>query len=188
MMSRSQYSQKIWTQRLCCLYLNSRGTAPPLYYHWSCRNLKEAIAIWVFQLGCVFLESPYKPPPTIKRKQSSKFRLNVNFCNKAIDFINLSQIINHPGVIQLLPPSFKHEPPMVVFDLVKSIRSCIFNHKKAVQELNVDSFLADSCIVPCFCADSPFIDADHGHIITGDLRIVENNKLRKLLAKGPKYR
>ena len=38
------------------------------------------------------------------------------------------------------------------------------------------------------CIRDSFIDADHGHIITGDLRIVENNRLRKLLAKGPKYR
>ena len=35
---------------------------------------------------------------------------------------------------------------------------------------------------------SPFKDKDHGHIITGDLRIVTNNKLRKIISKGPKYR
>ena len=28
----------------------------------------------------------------------------------------------------------------------------------------------------------------HGHVITGDLRIVKNRKLRRLLEKGPKYR
>ena len=28
----------------------------------------------------------------------------------------------------------------------------------------------------------------HGHVITGDLRVIENAKLREFLAKGPKYR
>ena len=28
----------------------------------------------------------------------------------------------------------------------------------------------------------------YGHIVTGDTSIVQNNKLRKLLCKGPKYR
>ena len=28
----------------------------------------------------------------------------------------------------------------------------------------------------------------HGHVITGDLQIVRNRKLRRLLEKGPKYR
>ena len=28
----------------------------------------------------------------------------------------------------------------------------------------------------------------HGHIITGDLKIIENAKLRELVSKGPKYR
>ena len=28
----------------------------------------------------------------------------------------------------------------------------------------------------------------HGHVITGDLRVIENARLRELVAKGPKYR
>ena len=40
----------------------------------------------------------------------------------------------------------------------------------------------------CNCTTSPFTDANHGHIVSGDIRIVQNNKLRKLLSKGPKYR
>ena len=130
----------------------------------------------------------WKPSPAIKRKQPSKFRLNVQFCNKGIDFINLPQILNQPDLVKLLPASFKDKPPMVVFELVKSIRSKIFNYKKTVQELDIDAFLADSSILPCSCADSSFVDAHHGHIITGDLSIVQNKKLRKLLVKGPKYR
>ena len=40
----------------------------------------------------------------------------------------------------------------------------------------------------CNCKTLPFTDASHGHIVNGDIRIVQNDKLRKLLCKGPKYR
>ena len=38
------------------------------------------------------------------------------------------------------------------------------------------------------CTTSPFIDPNHGYIVTGDIYIVQNNKFRKLLCKGPKCR
>ena len=40
----------------------------------------------------------------------------------------------------------------------------------------------------CECEHSLFIDAHHKHVIAGDLRIVGNSKLWKLLTKCPKYR
>ena len=42
--------------------------------------------------------------------------------------------------------------------------------------------------LPCNCTTSPFTDPNHGHTVTGNICLVENNKLRKLLCKGPKYR
>ena len=42
--------------------------------------------------------------------------------------------------------------------------------------------------LPCNYVTSPYTDPNHGHIVTGDIRIVQNNKLRKLLCKGAKYR
>ena len=42
--------------------------------------------------------------------------------------------------------------------------------------------------LPCHCRTLPFTDPNHGHIVTGDIRIPQNNKLRKILCKGPKYR
>ena len=40
----------------------------------------------------------------------------------------------------------------------------------------------------CNCESSPFVDPYHGHVITGDLSIVENKRLRNLLSKGLCYR
>ena len=40
----------------------------------------------------------------------------------------------------------------------------------------------------CQCNEFKFCYEPHGHVITGDLRVIENAKLRELVAKGPKCR
>ena len=40
----------------------------------------------------------------------------------------------------------------------------------------------------CDCKNSIFCDPHHQHIVTGDLRVIEDKDLRKLFCKGPKYR
>ena len=45
---------------------------------------------------------------------------------------------------------------------------------------------------PCFeslpCLREFLYTKDHAHILTGNLQIAGNNKLRKVLSKSPKYR
>ena len=40
----------------------------------------------------------------------------------------------------------------------------------------------------CSCKNSPFKYGPSGHVVTGDLTIIENESLRNILSKGPKYR
>ena len=40
----------------------------------------------------------------------------------------------------------------------------------------------------CECNTSSYLYQPYGHVITGDLSIIPNSKLRGLIAKGPKYR
>ena len=40
----------------------------------------------------------------------------------------------------------------------------------------------------CSCSSSPFNYSPAGHIITGDVNIVQNEDLRSLILKGPKFR
>ena len=77
---------------------------------------------------------------------------------------------------------------MVIYKLTDTIRSKLFNYKNFVQSLDVDLFLSDNNVLPCECENSPFINSDHNHIITGDLSIVQNETLQGLFAKGPKFR
>ena len=78
--------------------------------------------------------------------------------------------------------------PTVVNTLGPTIQSSIFNYNKFVENLDIDAFLNNENNLPCNCQNSSFADSHHGHIVTGDLRIITNAKLRKLMVKGPKYR
>ena len=79
--------------------------------------------------------------------------------------------------------------PSVIFKLLPPIRSKILNYTETVNSIDVsDNNTYGTGIHSCTCTDSPYCDPQHGHIITGNLQIIQNNKLRKLLTKGPNYR
>ena len=88
-----------------------------------------------------------------------------------------------------LPTQFnKIEQISAVYTLTKTIQSKIFNHKEFIKTLDTEDSLDNMNNLSCNCTTSPFTDPNHGHVVTGEIRIFRNNKLRKLLCKGPKYR
>ena len=52
---------------------------------------------------------------------------------------------------------------------------------------NVDYFLTAPSGTVCKCVNSSFKDFDHGQIVTGDLKVIKDSKVKKLCSKGPKY-
>ena len=103
--------------------------------------------------------------------------------------LNLSSILHSTDVINTIPSiAKKFTTPTIVYTLNPPISHKIYNFNKFVGSLNVESFIQDNSILPCQCSNSSFSDKNHGHIISGDLRLIKNNKLRKLFSKGPKYR
>ena len=77
---------------------------------------------------------------------------------------------------------------MVTYKLTRPMSNKFFNFNKFVNNLDLDLFLTNPDSLPCKSNNSPFVDRYHKHIVTGDLRIIKNNALRKLFIKGPKYR
>ena len=63
-----------------------------------------------------------------------------------------------------------------------TIASKLFNFSN----LSISEYLSDP--QTCQCKESRFCSEPHGHVITGDLRVIENAKQRELNAKGPNYR
>ena len=71
----------------------------------------------------------------------------------------------------------ENDIPMVVYSLSQPIRSRILNYKKFVSQLDLDAF--NNNLIPCRCSqyDHTFLNNERGHILTGNLKIIKNNKL-----------
>ena len=135
----------------------------------------------------------YKPSQKLPTKNIPKNVITINFVNKGLDDIHISRILRSAEVTSLLPEVLQvdDEKPMCTMKLDAPIRSKILNYQDTVSSLKVAvdedvSFVEN--LPSCDCSDSEFCDPHHKHVVTGDLRIVTNSKLRKLLSKGPNYR
>ena len=133
----------------------------------------------------------YHPPEPPKSKSIPKYKLNIGFVNKGLEFINLPKILRSETVKGNSPHLMEEtDVPMVVYSLSQPIRSKVFNYKQFVKNLDLDLFCRNNKSIPCHCKkyDPMFVDTNAKHVLTGNLNIIKNNKLRKLLSKGPKYR
>ena len=115
----------------------------------------------------------------------------VHFKNKAVEYIRLPSILRNKDVVSLLPEILQQPEkiPVVTYKLGPTIRNKILNYKDTVSSvLFQEDSVNELQNMECDCRNSEFCDADHGHVITGNLGIVKNVKLRKVLSKGPNYR
>ena len=72
------------------------------------------------------------------------------------------------------------------YEYISTVASKLLNFSSAFSNLNVSKYFSNPQTYQC--KEFKFCYEPHGHVITGDLRVIENAKLRKLVAKGPKYR
>ena len=127
----------------------------------------------------------YRPVRTGEQVSTRSF-LKINFTNKGIDAINLGNILHHKKVTANIPAYFREATPLICYKYIKPIGPNIFNYRRVLQDFDVGT--CSEKLPICTCSTSNFIYAPLNHVITGDLSIVENDALRDLLSKGPKYR
>lgn len=124
-----------------------------------------------------------------KKKKKQHRRTNfvkIYFQNKVVEKLELSSIFRKH--MDAIPSSFKcKDSPTVLYQLSSSIGSTVFNYKEVVNNVNTNDWKYGNNNV-CDCEHSDFRDSHHQHVVTGDLRVITNSKLRSLLCKGPKYR
>ena len=137
-----------------------------------------------------FLSKIYVPNQKKKVKKRPKYMFPIQYHNKGFDFINLASILRDDDVINTLPNHLQlDDVPSVVYRLEDTIRNKIFNYKKTVSEIDINDTISYGSGLPsCNCHSSSFKDTHHNHIVTGDLRFIENSELRRHLSKGPNYR
>ncbi len=147
---------------------------------------------WYKAANDIIVSKIFKEPVVKRRKKIDPNNMvKLEFLNKGLEMINLSRLLPSPSLSKEFP-SFvtktTYLAPTVVYNLSSTIRSNIFNYKKFVDELDLTKFLKNPSILPCKCKESPFIDNFHGHIVGGDLDIIQNPELKSLFLKGPQYR
>ena len=113
--------------------------------------------------------------------------IKLDFINKDIDAVNLPSFLRSKSVTETVPAYFKEkEPPIISYTYTKTIDSKIFNFESTLLVLDYHQFHNNPS--QCECKTSSHLSQPYGHVITGDLSIIPNSKLRELIAKGPKYR
>ena len=96
--------------------------------------------------------------------------------------INIPGILRFKRVLRSVPPFLG--PPMVCYSYTKTIPSTILNYKRVVRELKFDVGIEH---MTCSCIGSKYHYAPARHVVTGDLRILNDFRVRELIMKGPSY-
>ena len=113
--------------------------------------------------------------------------IRLDFINKGIDAVNLPSILRSKSVIETVPTYFKEkQPPIISYTYTKTIANKIFNFSSILSDLDYHQYHNNPS--QCECNTSSHLYQPYGHVITGELSIIPNFKLRDLIAKGPKYR
>ena len=113
--------------------------------------------------------------------------IKIQFVNKGIEFIYLPSIFKDNYVASSIPTYFEDkESPIIYYKYNKPIRSTVFNYNKLVTELDIENSIPDSwdCKHSKYC----YMYQPAGHIVTGDLKIITDLRIRSIICKGPKYR
>jgi hypothetical protein len=120
--------------------------------------------------------------PQIKEVALKHIYLTLPF-TKFFPVLDLKDINNKTS--SLLP--IEVPKPLVSFKLTNTIGNLVYNYRKIADNLDLDNL--DK--VNCKCKDpiySEFCDPYYGHILTGNIDIVNNSDLRWALSKGAKFR
>ena len=100
-------------------------------------------------------------------------------------FIDLPSIFKDKTAELAIPNYFKNtETPIVCYKYNKPIRNTIFNYNKITSDLQI----VENTPTSWDCSNSKFCYQPAGHVVTGDLNVIKDYRIRNLISKGPKYR
>ena len=115
-----------------------------------------------------------KVPPKVHKNDIIVF----TYTNRYMEDININSLCNDKEINALYPiPSTKL---LASYSYTQTIRSKVLNYTQTLLHEN-DQPNA------CTCSSNPFKDPAIGHVVTGNLGIIKNRKLRNLL-KGVSFR
>ena len=131
------------------------------------------------------------------KTNESKIRVKLEYSSKLLDIINISGIISSKDVKSKIPDEYENCNIEVINRYNKPIGSRICNYSKVLNNLSDGDIINDNG--PCICEIEgdqfnirDFIYSPAGHVVTGNLNIVDKfgnfDQLKKVLKFGYKYR
>ena len=101
--------------------------------------------------------------------------MKIKVLHKGIDAINLPQLLRSLSVVDKIPAYFKDkEPPIISYQYTNTVDSKPFNFSSTFSNLDIANYLSNP--QHCQCNTSKFCYKPRGHVITGDLIVMENVK------------
>ena len=149
-------------------------------------NFNKQLAEEVFHLALDMVNFRLFRDKEEKKKVKRINFLRVYFSSKDIEKVRINSIFRKHA--EDIPLSFHNrDPPTILYLRSKTIGATIFNYKKIAHDVVTNNWKVDNGMM-CDCSSSRFCDPHYGHVVTGNLQIIEHKKMRALFCKGPTYR
>ena len=134
------------------------------------------------EIASFFLATSDKPL-TVKRQTDYIVHEHVNYFSNVLrpERILINRNLKSGAVEYSLPKV------TITRTLPKTLGSMVLNYSKFLRALNEEG-ICTAINAACACTDSTFVNPTFGHIITGDLNLVDSDNLRAVLSKGASYR
>ena len=115
------------------------------------------------------------------RKSKPEIPLYIDFSHKILSDVNVNSILKDNAVSGLLPGNLSDKFTIkLVYKFGKTIGSKILDYNEVLKGADVASY-DDITQMSCDCDSSPFRNSTFGHVITGDLDIIQDDKLKRAL-------
>lgn len=135
-----------------------------------------------------FLARYYHMPKLTVMQQNNQI-VKIKFIHPVYDAINIPSILNATWLKRTMPTvTAKDKKCKVVFSYEKPFSAKVLNHSKVLSGLRSIDDVKQALSLDCHCQTSEFRYHPAGHIVTGNLNIVNDHQLREVLKKGTKYR
>ena len=125
----------------------------------------------------------------VNRSTVEREYITIPFNCKKVDELNMLSIVCDKNVNSLLPENIRElYPPKIFYKLANPISLRLCNYNKFLKNLNIEEIqkVASST---CVCSEYPsYVYEPYGHVLTGNVNIIANEKLRRLFKFGTKFR
>ena len=142
----------------------------------------------IYNICTSFCESKsykYRKNTTPKERRET---ILIDFTSKTVDEIGLKSIFGDTSIVKLLPqPVRTHAPLQIFYRYSEPISLPICNYGKFLKNIKIPD-IKRIIENDCDCETSQYVYQPHGHVISGNLNIVENTELRSLMGYGRNYR